>query len=131
MSFRQLLVNELAARRSRNRRYSLRSFARTLRIDHSTLSQILRGRRALTPRAIRDLAGALRLAGHEIDSYCVETTILRLAGRRSFRPDSRDIARRTGTTSDDVNIAIQRLVRTGALSMEGKRWRIPSFNGRS
>ena len=131
MTFRQLLANELVARRARNRRYSLRAFARALRVDHSTLSQILRGRRVLTPAAVRELARALRLAPAEADRYCVETAILRFTRRASFRSDSREIARRTGTSTDDVNIALQRLLRTGALSMEGTRWRIPSCSGRS
>jgi transcriptional regulator with XRE-family HTH domain len=131
MTFRQILAHELTARRARNRRYSLRSFARSMRIDHSTLSQILRGRRVLTPAAVRDLAGALGLVQPEIDRHLVETAILRLVRRTTFRADSREIARRAGASTDEINIALQRLLRTGVLSMEGSRWRILSSNGRS
>jgi transcriptional regulator with XRE-family HTH domain len=36
----------------RNPRFSLRSFAKQLGIDHSTLSQVLRNRRRLSARAL-------------------------------------------------------------------------------
>jgi predicted enzyme related to lactoylglutathione lyase len=41
--FRELLQRELAKRCAENPQFSLRAFAKALRIDHSTLSQILRG----------------------------------------------------------------------------------------
>jgi len=73
-SFRLRLQAELARRCAGNPRYSLRAFARRLGVDHSTLSQLLRGRRALT------------------------------------------------RTVDEVNLALQRLVRLGLLEMRGERW---------
>lgn len=125
MTFRHLLQRELDDRRARNRRYSLRAFARSLRCDHSTLSQIMRGRRALTPSAVRQFAAQLRVAAWETETYCLEAAILRLVRRASFRADSRDIARRTGTSTDEVNVVLQRLVRNQNLSMRGPEWVIP------
>jgi transcriptional regulator with XRE-family HTH domain len=125
VTFQRLLQRELDDRRRRNHHYSLRAFARLLRCDHSTLSQILRGRRALTPGVIRQLAGQLRIAASDMESYCVEAAILRLVQRTSFQADSRDVARRIGATADDVNVVLQRLLRTGNLSMRGSEWVTP------
>ena len=55
-SFRERLQRELAQRCARNPRYSLRGFANFLGVDHATLSQLLRGKRAVTPASIRWLA---------------------------------------------------------------------------
>ena len=52
-SFRTFLQAELARRCARSNQYSLRAFARFLELDHSTLSQLLRGKRRLTDRTIR------------------------------------------------------------------------------
>jgi uncharacterized protein (TIGR02147 family) len=68
-SFRLLLQDELARRCARNARYSLRSFARALAVDHSTLSQVLRGRRALSARAIERLGRRLGLTPADIERY--------------------------------------------------------------
>jgi uncharacterized protein (TIGR02147 family) len=68
-TFRELLQRELARRCAANARYSLRSFARQLDVDHSTLSQILRGKRAATPHTIRALGTALGLSGQQIESF--------------------------------------------------------------
>jgi transcriptional regulator with XRE-family HTH domain len=68
-SFRLRLQSELARRCTGNPQYSLRSFALHLGIDHSTLSQLLRGKRKLTQAAIQDLGSALKLGPDEIESY--------------------------------------------------------------
>jgi transcriptional regulator with XRE-family HTH domain len=56
VTFRTVLQTERERRRAVNPRYSLRSFARDLSVDHSTLSQILRGKRRLTGRSTGALA---------------------------------------------------------------------------
>ena len=68
-SFRLRLQTELAARCATNMQYSQRSFAQHLDIDHSTLSQFLRGKRKLTEATIQKLGSALKLSPEEIDSY--------------------------------------------------------------
>ena len=85
----------------------------------------MRGRRALTPGAVRDLAAQLRIAARETEDYCIEAAILRLVQRSSFRADSRDIARRIGATPDEVNVILQRLLRNQHLTMRGPEWVIP------
>lgn len=66
--FRAVLRDELARRCTDNARYSLRAFARDLGTDHSSLSQVLRGRRALTEAAIRRFGAALGLEPGELDA---------------------------------------------------------------
>ena len=151
-SFRWRLQSELAARCAANTQYSLRSFAQHLDIDHSTLSQFLRGKRKLTEAAITKLGSALKLNPDEIESYLAhcrrwpladpsvgEATrltrdaaemiadwyhyaILELTRLESFRADSSWVARVLGISTDEVNVALVRLCHLGLLTMEGNRW---------
>ncbi|MBI1853189.1 MAG: TIGR02147 family protein [Planctomycetes bacterium] len=68
-SFRLLLQAELARRCAANVQYSLRAFAMHLDVDHSTLSQILRGKRALTEKTIESLGNHLGLDRATIERY--------------------------------------------------------------
>jgi uncharacterized protein (TIGR02147 family) len=87
-TFREHLRNELARRCAANDRYSLRAFARFLRIDHATLSQVLRGKRAITPAAVRRLAARLDLEATAVEGYCLEETT---AKRRMSRESASDV----------------------------------------
>lgn len=121
MRFHALIAEEFERRRRGNRRYSLRSFARALGIDHSTLSQLLRGRRRVTPALIRMLGERLALAPAQIEALCaVETDALVLGAlqRRDFRPNARWLAIRLGISIDTINVSLQRLLRTGAMVMK-------------
>ncbi len=159
--FRGLLRAELARRCAGNPRYSLRAFAKWLGIDHATLSQLLRGRRALTAANIRRLGARLKLDEASIQSHVVAQkqqqhrhrdaaapeppplrevrqltadaaeiiddwrhfAVLELTRLDSFQPDSRWIARVLGVSVDEINIALQRLIRLGLLEMESRtRW---------
>lgn len=125
---RDILQRELDRRRRNNSRYSLRAFAARLGIDHSTLSQILRGRRRLTTPAIRALGRKLRLTTEEIGLCCAvenDAAVLAVIAHPSFRPDSRWIATMAGIRVDEVNISLQRLLYRGALVMQARDlWRI-------
>jgi hypothetical protein len=123
VTFRALLQSELDRRRAANRRYSLRAYARALAIDHSALSQILRGRRRLTARKIRTLGPRLGLHAGVLDEHCAnehEAAVLDAIARPGFRADSRWIATVSGVPLDDVNIALQRLLRKGVLVMRSR-----------
>jgi plasmid maintenance system antidote protein VapI len=124
MSFAELLTSEFRRRQTCNRRYSLRAFARSLKTDHSTLSQFLRRKRPITATGVRRMAAALGLGPDQIEQLCDEITLRRLTNLRSFRPDSRKIARRLGISVDEVNVLLQRLLRQGVLTMESRKsWR--------
>ena len=121
-----MLQAELERRRAKNRRYSLRSYARALSVDHSTLSQILRGRRRLTGRNVRALGRRLHLTAAAIAEHCAaenESAILAAIGRPGFRADSRWLASIAGIPLDEVNVTIQRLLRKRMVTMTSReRW---------
>lgn len=131
MDLRRALHQELAERRSRNARYSLRAFARDLGTDHATLSQLLRGKRHLTPSMVQRLGPLLGLGKPAIVEAGIgqdARAILRLAGTPGFRTHSRWIAQRTGIPMDAVNIALHWLLRHGHLVMHAPdRWTIRSL----
>ena len=120
MRFRELLGDEYARRREANPRYSLRAFARFLGLDHSTLSQLMRGRRRLTSRAILRIGRRLGVSDAVMLACAAsenDDAVLRAVGRSSFRPDSRWLAVHTGLPIDEVNVSLQRLLYCRALTM--------------
>ncbi len=129
MDLRQTLTAELGQRRLRNARYSLRAFARDLGTDHATLSQLLRGRRVLSPRLVRQFGRKLHLSTADIADASEQhhaDAILRLSRLASFRPNSRWIATRTGLSLDSVNAALARLLHQRQLVMESAtQWKFP------
>jgi uncharacterized protein (TIGR02147 family) len=59
----------------------------------------------------------------EIVSNVYHYSILELVRLAEFKPDSRWIARVLGITTDEVNVALNRLIRLGLLEMEARdRW---------
>jgi transcriptional regulator with XRE-family HTH domain len=127
VAFREFLQCELDRRRGANPRYSLRAFASALGVDHSTLSQILRGTRRVTVRTLRALGARLRLSEAEIERRCAaetEAAVLDAVRHARFRPDSRWTAMTLGVPIDEVNVALQALLRRRLLVMRGDQWRI-------
>jgi transcriptional regulator with XRE-family HTH domain len=126
VTFRVLLQTEFDRRRAANRRYSLRAFARALAIDHSALSQILRGRRRVTPRSVRAIGARLALDAPAVAEHCAaenESAILDAIGRPNFRADSRWLSTMSGVPLDQVNVTLQRLLRKGRLIMQSRdKW---------
>lgn len=153
--FRSFLRERFRAAARRNSRFSLRSFARQLGINHSSLSQILRSKRPLTESTVQILGTRLGLPEEAIRNYAqgVKTrldfggssrdvhrfnfdldtfqllsvwyhqAILELTHLRIFKPDSRWISKMLGIGVDEVNVALQRLLRLGLLEMsKRKRW---------
>jgi uncharacterized protein (TIGR02147 family) len=124
------LQAELVQRCRAHPRYSLRAFARFLEIDHSTLSQILRGKRKLSSTQQARFAERLGLGPLEVpglpaqelshDAFQViadwyHYAIFELVTLKDFRPNARWIARRLGLTASEVSIAVERLFRLGLL----------------
>jgi len=151
-----LLRERLRAAMRRNPRFSLRSFAKQLGIDHSTLSQVLRKKRRLSARALEAIAKRMGLNEDAIRAYAqssrkkrpsgsspenirdmhfdldtfqllsvwFHSAMLELLQLPEFKTDSRWIANTLGIAVEDVNIALQRLLRLGLLEMSGpNRWR--------
>jgi transcriptional regulator with XRE-family HTH domain len=67
--FRTHLREEFARRRRVNHRYSIRAFGEFLGVDHSTLSQVLRGVRAVPGGCLRKWAVRLKLGREQTELY--------------------------------------------------------------
>lgn len=63
--YRRILVDEFEARQKRNPGYSLRAYARDLELPPSNISEILRGRRGLSPQSGTEIAKLLQLSEEE------------------------------------------------------------------
>lgn len=98
----------------------MRAFARSLGTDHATLSQIIRGRRAVTSRTIRSLAPALGLTKAEVTELCLrayETAVVEAIGDPRFRPNSRWLSIHLGIPLDDINLTLHRLLRANVIAL--------------
>lgn len=72
---------------------------------------------------VHEFAQQLTQDTAELVSSVYHYTILELLRLAEFKPDSRWIARVLGITTDEVNVALNRLIRLGMLSMEASdRW---------
>lgn len=143
-NFRIRLQNELQERCQANSRYSLRAFARSLELESSALSRLLRGKRAITPKMFEHLAARLALTPKEVAMYQGDQApspqfepveedsfnliahwhnfaILELVTTSGFKSDSRWIARRLNLSVAEVNLAIERLERLGYIDINDKR----------
>lgn len=127
MGFESFLSREYERRRDRNRRYSLRAYARDLGCDHATLSQWIRGARPISDQSIGAICTVLGLdeatrervsALEDVDVEIAETV------RAAAHCTSPAIAAKLGIPGDLVNIALGRLIRLGLLRMDGPRWSI-------
>lgn len=63
------LLNELNKRKLQDPKYSLRAFARDLKISSGRLSDILKGRRGLGPQVAQRIVNALRLSAAEKEEF--------------------------------------------------------------
>lgn len=137
-SFRDYLRQELINRCKRNPSYSLRSFARFLEMDHSTLGKVLNGKRPLGKNLIKKIGNKLDLNPNELsfyleigrsdnlneetfdklayDSFQViadwyHSAILELIRVNNFKSDPKWIAKCLGISVHEVQSAIERLER--------------------
>jgi transcriptional regulator with XRE-family HTH domain len=146
--FASRLKTEFQSRRTRNPRYSLRAFAAFLGADHSTLSQVIRGKRPVPVASIRAWGKKLALDREETLAYIaaeqmqglrtaarqhhlkhwtaeamailsqpVHWKMLGLCRKPEFHADSRHVAASLGVTTDEVNLALSRLLRLRLLNV--------------
>lgn len=133
--FRLELRNEFSRRCRTNPRYSVRSFAVHAKVDSSTMSQILAGKRKLSKKKIAAIAKQLdlRLAPQgpasiqmiDLDHFTVisdwyHLAILDLTFLKGFRGDAAWVARKLSISTVEAQHAIDRLLRLGMLKKEGK-----------
>lgn len=144
-STKTFLTAELERRLQANPRYSLRAFARDLKMSPGELSELINGKRRATPKAIAKIAQRLGLnhgetlqllSVHQVDHAGLESaipqthlnldvfrlisdwpclTILTLAETKGFRFDSRWIGGRLGISATEAKLALDRLERVGLI----------------
>lgn len=126
MTFREIVQREFARRRKHDTRYSLRRFARQLGVHHTTVSRLVRGATPVPERTVRGIGSRLGLTREEIEVIVLgenESAILEAIRLPMFRPSSRWLASTSGISVDNVNVALQALLRQGILSMVAcDRW---------
>jgi predicted enzyme related to lactoylglutathione lyase/transcriptional regulator with XRE-family HTH domain len=126
----------------------MRAFARHLDLDASTLSQVLRGKRILSPGMLRRLAARLELTEAQVEAFIAaepdrkkeaareraahdalrvlsephHLALLELVRLPDFRADVKWVSRVLGLPIDTVNLAVARLIRLGLLRLGGAGW---------
>lgn len=120
MDLRTRLHFEFQRRNRRNPRYSVRAFARSLSLHHTTVIRLLSGSRgpsrmmiARVGRRLGLTPGQLRRMEQQEDA----SRILAAASAPGFRADCRWIATKTGVDLDDVNRALHLLIHERRLVM--------------
>lgn len=148
LEFRQYLQDELARRCQKNPGYSLRAFARSLKMDPTTLGRILKGQRPLGKLVTQRLgtrlgldpvqvsqflpsaqAGAvLRYEPLKLDQFRMiadwyHYALLELLRVDGAPADPRGIAKALGITPAEAHIALERLERMGLIrKSESGQW---------
>lgn len=90
-SCRVILQQTLVAKQKKNSRYSLRAFARDLRVSPSFLSEVLNGKYGISRQLARQIAERLGFDPRESDHFC-ELADLEVTDSRTRKRggDSRD-----------------------------------------
>lgn len=74
MRFIDYLNQELSSRKETNKLYSMRAFAKSLRINPGVLSQLLSGKRKFTPAQIQTIGLKLGLSPQDIKNFVTSET---------------------------------------------------------
>jgi uncharacterized protein (TIGR02147 family) len=103
--FRSILRHELENRAQHNPNYSLRAFARDLKLSPSRLSEIFSGKQGLSPNAAQKIADCLGYSGEERERFCNLVTSVHARSRKD-----REVAKvRLKETENDDEIHLLRM----------------------
>jgi uncharacterized protein (TIGR02147 family) len=134
----KILVKTLAEHQGRNPLFSLRAFARRLKVSPAALSEILRGQRKVSEKKFHFLLEQLDLSPSEMKSVLLDSreiskrneipadhyhlladwyyfAILSLAETSSFDGTVENIIERLGISSTTAHAAVERLQRLGLM----------------
>lgn len=140
-SFRLWLQRQFTERCKKNSRYSLRAFAKFLSIDHSSLSQILSGKRPISKRSVKAICEKLVANPRDLkafglikktqavdadymqmslDTFAVisdwyHIAILELTFVKGFKTEPKWISKKLSITTEEAKSAVERLKRLGLL----------------
>ena len=130
MEFRERLKQEYAKRVARNPRYSLRAYAKSLLLHHTTLKRVIDGSRGLSPALLARICERLGYTSSEVGEARLSEDarkVLQLISAPDFRPDCRWIAVKSGVDLDNVNRVLHLLLHERRLVMNTpKRWTVNS-----
>jgi hypothetical protein len=121
-------MEELAARRAKNPRYSLRAFAAFLETDHSSLGQILRGARPAPQAGIRLWAKKLGMTSEEAALYIAASHVPDEASARRQHQLRHWTAEALAIVREPAHWEIVRLSRTAGFQPDC-RWIAAQFGG--
>jgi uncharacterized protein (TIGR02147 family) len=143
-NFLMVLQREFVQRCDKNPKYSLRAFARSLGVEASPLSAMLRGKRPISPKMRARLGLALGINLDELtkfeqeykspdyqqialDTYAIiadwyHYAILELTKVQDFKGTIDYISKTLNISKTEAHIAVERLKRVGLLNVKGKRW---------
>lgn len=133
--FRVILQAEFSRRLRVNERYSIRAFARYLQMDSSTLSRLLAGKKQVSEKKISQLCKKMGIQNPleqnensdfesvDVDIFTIiadwhHYAILDLVQIKSFKSDTKWIARKLNIENHQAQAAIERLLRVGMLKKE-------------
>lgn len=134
--FRVHLQNEFSRRCRVNSRYSLRSFARQIGIEASSVSQILSGKRKVSDKLIARICQKIGWpqAAQTLDGYALMSAdvvsaisdwyhyaILELVQLKTFRNDPAWISKKLGIGKIEAQNAVARLLRLEMLTAKNGR----------
>lgn len=151
------LQKTFAERSRRNPSYSLRAFARSLELDSSTLSALLRGKRPLTPKAAQKIIRALEIEdpalarelllgslgateeaspgyaelaieAAEVISSWEHYALLSLLETDNIRRNLRTLAKRINLPTGVVLDCLSRLEKLGLVRRRGEEWELTGKN---
>lgn len=147
-SLRRILNQEFISRCEKNPQYSLRSYARSVKIDPTHLSRLMKGQRPFTPPIIDRISTELDLDLSERRNLCKSESknnakklnqqefsnlskwyffaILDLFLLKDFKQDIKWIAHRLGLSVAETNAAMQVLIENGHVVVEKGRWVVSS-----
>jgi len=146
VAVKMLILEELTKARARNPSFSMRAFAKRIGVAQSVLSQVLNGKRPLTPKtAARALEGLgqdpasiekilggkavpapeaytnLSMDSFQLIAEWYHYAILSLAETEGFRGTPRAVAKRLGISPQTAEEALARLFRLGLLEKKEGR----------
>lgn len=141
--FLHRLKSEWAKKAAHNPRYSLRAYARFLKVEPSYLSKVLRGQRPVTPELVHRFGKRLGFTADELEAYAASlargkkggatqlspvtgaawvmvkawyyTAILELTETKAFDPSPKAIAKKLAITPIEAEVAVSELVGAGLL----------------
>lgn len=144
ISFRLWLQRQFTERCKKNSRYSLRAFAKFLSIDHSSLSQILSGKRPISKKSVQTICEKLSANPQDLKSFGLikvnqaadadymqismdtfavisdwyHIAILELTFVSGFKPEAKWISKKLSITTEEAKSAVERLKRLELLLEE-------------